>query len=143
MRISKLLEAKGGFVATIDPQATVADALVELSRNGIGALVVSTDQLHIEGIVSERDVVRQLERRGPEVLRDRVSRIMSTHVETCSPDDEVDSLMRTMTDHRIRHLPVVSGGELCGIVSIGDVVKNRIGELEDDKSALLNYIGAR
>jgi CBS domain-containing protein len=121
----------------------VADAVVELREHGIGALVVSSDQQHIEGIVSERDVVRALTDRAGALLEDPVSSIMSPTVTTCSPDDEIESLMSTMTDKRFRHVPVVRDGVLCGIISIGDVVKYRIGQLEKDRNELVDYINAR
>ncbi|HMK63390.1 MAG TPA: CBS domain-containing protein [Acidimicrobiales bacterium] len=143
MHISALLAAKGKAVATIAAGATVADAVAELERLGIGALVVSGDGAHMEGIVSERDVVRALGHQGGELLDRPVSSIMTTEVVTASPDDEVDWLMATMTDHRVRHVPVVVHGELQGLVSIGDVVKSRIGELEKDRKELVEYITAR
>lgn len=143
MRISNLLSSKGSDVATIPPGATVTEALAELRQHGIGALVVSSDKRHIEGILSERDIVRALTDRAGALLEDLVSSIMSRTVTTCSPEDEVVSLMSTMTERRIRHVPVVSDGVLCGIVSIGDVVKNRIGELEKDRNELVDYINAR
>jgi CBS domain-containing protein len=143
VQISTLLADKGTNVATIRKEATVADAVAGLNQHGVGALVVSPDGRHIEGIVSERDVVRRLNDLQVATLEQSVAAIMSSAVHTCSPDDEVDTLMRTMTDRRIRHVPVVSGGVLCGIVSIGDVVKSRIGELEKHRSELLDYIGAR
>ena len=143
MRISALLAAKDSAVATVDGGMSVVDAVAELDRLGIGALVVSADGAHIDGIVSERDVVRALHRRGPSVLEDPVSSIMSTTVHTCTPDDDIASLMTTMTNRRIRHVPVVVDGTLQGIVSIGDVVKSRIGELEKDRNELVDYINAR
>jgi len=143
MRISNLLTAKGSSVATIAPGETVSEAVSELKKHAVGALVVSTDGRHIEGIVSERDIVRQLAERASTLLEDTVSSIMSPHVTTCSPDDDIESLMSTMTERRIRHVPVVRDGELCGIVSIGDVVKNRIDELEKDRNELVDYINAR
>lgn len=143
MNVSNLLTAKGSAVATIAPDASVAAAVDELRRHGIGALVVSTDRRHIEGIVSERDVVRALAERATTLLEEPVSSIMSTTVTTCSPDDQIEWLMSTMTERRIRHVPVVSDGVLSGIVSIGDVVKNRIGELEKDRNELVDYINAR
>jgi len=143
VHIEALLESKGTAVATIRRQATVADAVAELASHGIGALVVSDDGASIEGIVSERDVVRRLNELGPGVLEQPVSAIMSTMVFTCGVDDLVDSLAETMTERRIRHVPVVRDGALAGIVSIGDVVKSRIGELEKDRSELMEYITAR
>ena len=105
--------------------------------------MVSTDGHTIDGIVSERDVVRSMSERGDGVVQELVSSIMSSTVTTCSPDDEAESLMRTMTDRRIRHVPVTDGGRLCGIVSIGDVVKDRIEELEKNRTELIEYITAR
>ena len=142
MRIAKLLEAKGSEVATIPPTAAVAEAVAALGRHGIGALVVSADGLHIDGIVSERDIVRGLEHE-PGLLAEPVSAIMSSTVFTCSPEDETDGLMSMMTDRRIRHVPVEQDGRLAGIVSIGDIVKTKIGELEQDRKHLVDYINAR
>jgi CBS domain-containing protein len=143
LRISNLLDAKGSTVATITGDSTVAHAVAELGRLRIGALVVSADGAHIEGIVSERDIVRALGERLGALLDDPVTSIMTSIVATCSPDDEIDSLMKTMTERRIRHVPVVSDGVLAGIVSIGDVVKSRIDELEKDRKELVEYINAR
>jgi len=143
MRVSKLLEQKGAAVATIKGGATIAESVAELARHGIGALVVSADGEHIDGIVSERDIVRRLADRKAELLGDPVSSIMSTTVHTCSMDDDVETLMAIMTDRRIRHVPVVNDGVLAGVVSIGDVVKSRIGELEKDRNELVEYIQAR
>ncbi len=143
MNIAEILEAKGHDVATISAEATVATAVRQLARFSVGALVVSSDGQHIEGIVSERDVVRHLNDDGVELSLSTVRSIMSTDVKTCSPRDEVELLMTTMTDHRIRHVPVVEHGLLVGLVSIGDVVKSRIGELERDRKELVEYINAR
>ncbi|HEY7947827.1 MAG TPA: CBS domain-containing protein, partial [Acidimicrobiales bacterium] len=123
--------------------ATVSEAVDELSRRHVGALVVSADGETIDGIVSERDVVRKLSERGEAVLGEPVSAIMSSTVSTCSLDDDTESLMRIMTERRIRHIPVVDEGRLAGIVSIGDVVKNRIEELEKNRTELIEYITAR
>jgi CBS domain-containing protein len=143
MRIGKLLQRKGSFVATVTPNETVWTAIAMLERHGVGALVVSPDGRQAVGIVSERDVVRRLHDRGASVLDGPVGDIMVTQLHCASPDDEVESLMTLMTTHRIRHIPVVSNGLLVGIVSIGDVVKNRLDELEDDNRALVDYIHAR
>ncbi len=143
MRIAALLSSKGTVVATIRPGATVAEAVGDLARHGVGALVVSADGVRIDGIVSERDVVRGLEGGGA-LLERPVSSIMSSTVYTCSPEDDTDSLVEVMTDRRIRHVPVVDGdGRLGGIVSIGDVVKTRLGELEQHRKELYDYINAR
>ncbi|MHB8328308.1 MAG: CBS domain-containing protein [Acidimicrobiales bacterium] len=143
MQISTLLADKGTTVATIRGDASVSDAVAELRRHRIGALVVSADGQQIDGIVSERDIVRGLSERYGALLDEAVSSIMTSTVVTCSPDDDIESLMTTMTDHRVRHVPVVADGILCGIVSIGDVVKNRIGELEKDRKELVEYIHGR
>jgi CBS domain-containing protein len=143
MKISDLLALKGSEVATLDPGASVADAVESLAAHNVGALVISANGSSVDGIVSERDVVRALRSSGAGALNQPVSAIMSAEVRTCGPDDAVDSLMVTMTEHRIRHIPVVVDGQLAGIISIGDVVKSRIGELEGDRKALFDYINAR
>jgi CBS domain-containing protein len=140
MRIKDLLRQKGGLVVTIGPDRPVTDLLDSLATNGVGALVVSSDGQAVEGIVSERDVVRRLQRFGPGVLDQPVSQIMSRPVRTCPPDTELDELMRMMTDGRFRHVPVLDGDRLVGIVSIGDVVKHRIDELEGERDQLQAYI---
>ncbi|WP_344938739.1 CBS domain-containing protein [Sphaerisporangium flaviroseum] len=140
MLISAILRGKGTTVATVRPGATVTELLAALAEHNIGAVVVSEDGASIVGIVSERDVVRQMHLRGAGVLDEPVSSIMTTSVRTCGPDADVDDLRKTMTDHRIRHLPVVSEGRLAGIVSIGDVVKSAIEELEAEKAHLVDYL---
>jgi CBS domain-containing protein len=143
MLVSDLLEAKGTTVATVTRDTVVGDVVAELTRHRVGALVVSPDGRHIEGIVSERDVVRHLSDLRQDLLDQPVSSIMSTTVSTCTPEADVETIMKLMTDQRIRHVPVVSGGVLSGIISIGDVVKSRMGELEKDRNELLEYISAR
>jgi CBS domain-containing protein len=139
MRIADVLRNKGASVATITPETSVAGLLTELTVHNIGAMVVvSPDGL--VGIVSERDVVRKLHELGAEILRRPVSEIMTTVVATCTPDDTVDSLSALMTENRVRHVPVVAGGRLAGIVSIGDVVKTRMEELETEQQQLQAYI---
>jgi CBS domain-containing protein len=140
VRITSLLQMKGSEVATIAPDLTVEASLAVLAELGIGALVVSEDGVHIDGIISERDIVRALHRRGVSALGEPVSAVMTTAVHTCAPGESVDSLMALMTDRRIRHVPVVVDGALAGIVSIGDVVKSRIGELEQENTAIIEYI---
>jgi len=143
VRIGTLLQGKGSSVATISPDATVTEAVEELARLRIGALVVSSDGEHIAGIVSERDIVRHLNNQAARLLDEPVSSIMSVTVVTCSPDDDTERLMAIMTDNRVRHVPVVLDGVLCGLVSIGDVVKSRMDELEKDRKELTDYITAR
>jgi CBS domain-containing protein len=139
MRISDVLRGKGATVATITPETSVAALLTELSVQNIGAMVVvSADGL--QGIVSERDIVRKLHEMGAELLKRPVSEIMTTLVATCSPEDSVDSLSVLMTTNRVRHVPVVVDGRLAGIVSIGDVVKTRMEELEREQQQLQAYI---
>lgn len=130
MKVEAILQAKGRTVEKIRPEATVPMAIHELTTRGIGALVVSSDGERVVGIVSERDLVRGLARHGTRLLEMRVGEVMSRNVPLCSPEGSVKDVMATMTRTRHRHLPVVEDGRLCGIVSIGDVVKHRLEELE-------------
>jgi len=140
MQLSTIIAAKGDFVATIQPDATIADLVAMLAEHSVGALVVSADGRTITGIVSERDVVRAMSH-GADVLSKPVASIMTTHVFCASPDGHVDELMHLMTEKRVRHIPVTDpDGVLLGIVSIGDVVKSRLGELEGERAALLEYV---
>jgi CBS domain-containing protein len=139
MRIADVLRTKGAAVATITPESSVSGLLNELSLHNIGAMVVvSADG--VVGIVSERDVVRKLHEHGVELLKLPVSQIMTTMVATCSPTDTVDHLTAVMTTKRVRHIPVVENNRLVGIVSIGDIVKQRMEELESEQRALQDYI---
>ena len=143
MLIVTMLRSKGDFVATVEPTATVRELLDALAEHRIGAVVVSAAG-GIDGIVSERDVVRHLSTSGEGLLDQPVSSIMTAEVVTCRGDTAIEDLMRTMTDRRIRHVPVVDDdGALVGIVSIGDVVKSRISELEGERDDLVGYIGTR
>ena len=140
MRISEVLQHKTtSDVVTISPDATVRELVALLAEHNIGALIVSTDGTSVDGIVSERDVVRRLNDEDS-VLDGSVSGIMTTVVETAEPDSLLEDLMKTMTDRRIRHVPVISQGKLTGIISIGDVVKHRIGQLEFERDQLDNYL---
>jgi CBS domain-containing protein len=140
VQISSLLRHKGREVTTIDGAESVRTALGLLAEKGIGALVVSSDGRRIDGIVSERDVARGLHTRGAGLLAEPVSSVMTAQVHTCRPDASVHDLAKTMTDHRVRHVPVVADGELIGIVSIGDVVKARLDELEEEHKQMVDYI---
>jgi CBS domain-containing protein len=140
VQISQLLRHKGREVATIDGAETVRAALGVLADKEIGALVVSSDGRRIDGIVSERDVARGLHSHGAGLLAEPVSSVMTSQVHTCSPHMSVHDLARTMTDHRVRHVPVVEDDVLIGIVSIGDVVKARLDELEEERAQLVDYI---
>ena len=144
MRISDVLRVKGGQVVTVTPDTDVRHLLNVLAEHRIGAVVVSRDGTAVDGIVSERDIVRALAERGQAVLSEPVTAIFTAEVHTVGPDAHIEDLMRIMTERRVRHLPVVVNGQLAGIVSIGDVVKKRIDELEDERTALAKYIsGAR
>jgi CBS domain-containing protein len=140
MRISDILRSKGSSVVTVSPQATVDDLLALLAEHHIGAIVVSGDGSSVDGIVSERDVVRALAARGPGVLSATVDQIHTVDVTTADPGTRLEELMQVMTDGRFRHVPVVVDGQLQGIVSIGDVVKARITDLEVEREALAGYI---
>lgn len=141
MRINDLTRSKGVGVVTVTSTQTVKELLAVLADHSIGAVVVSDDGgSAISGIVSERDVVRHLHRSGAEVLQAPVSEIMTREVTTCAPDADVESLARQMTELRVRHLPVVKDGRLFAIVSIGDIVKARIVELQDERDHLVEYI---
>ncbi len=140
MQISQVLRHMGREVATIDGAESVRAALGVLADKGIGALVVSADGKHVDGIVSERDVARGLHEHGAALLTQPVSSLMTAQVHTCSPHMSVHDLARTMTDHRVRHVPVVEDDVLVGIVSIGDVVKARLDELEEERKHMVDYI---
>ena len=141
MNVQSILGGKGGGVVTVVAGTSIADAAMHMRDHRVGALIVSEDGQHIDGIVSERDIVRALAYHGATVLGRAVSSVMSTDVVTCGADDAVESLMAAMTDRRIRHLPVVDEqGVLGGVVSIGDVVKSRLGQLENERQQLVEYI---
>ncbi len=140
MNVDAILKGKGNTVETAEPGWTVGKACERLDALGIGALVVSSDGRTIEGIISERDVIRHIAKAGAGVLGRPVSDLMIREVFTCTREDDIAHLMETMTERKIRHLPVVEDGILCGIVSIGDAVKHRIRESEDEAEALRTYI---
>ena len=140
MIVDAILRAKGASVETARPDWSVLQAVQKLTEHGVGALVVSADGQRIAGIISERDVMRQIAGGGPATLDKRVDEVMVRDVITCVRDDTVTHLMTVMTERRIRHLPVVEDGLLVGIVSIGDVVKRRIKETEHEAEALRQYI---
>jgi CBS domain-containing protein len=140
MRISDVLRVKGAKVVTVTPDTKVRRLLEVLAEHGIGAVVVSADGTSVGGIVSERDVVRAFAQRGAAVMSEPVTKIYTAEVRTVAPDTSLDDVMRLMTEHRMRHAPVLVDGTLKGLVSIGDVVKNRIDELETERTALTDYI---
>jgi CBS domain-containing protein len=140
MKISDVVRRKGDTVVTVRPDETVERLLALLEEHRIGALVVSEDGERVAGIVSERDVVWRLASDGSSILQATVSEIMTTDVKTCDFEDHLEDLARTMTEMRIRHVPVVVDGKLRAIVSIGDIVKNRIDELQAERDQLVGYI---
>jgi CBS domain-containing protein len=140
MRVREILSAKSiGEVFTIRPDATAAELLTTLADLNIGALVVSTDGSHMEGIVSERDIVRKL-RNFDQPASVTVGEIMTTDVRVCEPDDTLDELMGVMTEYRVRHVPVLDGDVLVGLLSIGDAVKSRMDQLEFERDQLTHYL---
>src|SRR5262245_13025790 len=136
MKVASILKGKGRAVVTVRPEVRIAAAIRELTDKGIGALVVSDDGKSVLGLISERDIVQALARFGVLHLDLRVSDVMMRHVVTCREDDPITKVMDLMTRHRVRHLPVVEDHQLRGIVSIGDVVKNRLDELETETNVL-------
>jgi CBS domain-containing protein len=140
MRITDVLRHKGDKVVTIGPDESVRHLLDLLAEHRVGALIVAGTPGAVDGIVSERDVVRWLQREGEAVLDGPVSRIMTADVHTAGPQDTVDDLMLQMTDKRVRHLPVLDDGRLVGIVSIGDLVNQCIAELRIERDQLTAYI---
>lgn len=141
MKIADIVRTKGDHVVTISSGQTVQELLALLAEHRIGAVVVSDDGVRITGIVSERDVVRHLHTSGAEVLEGPVAAIMTAEVFTCSHDDRIEDLESTMTERRIRHVPIVEDDRLRAIVSIGDVVKSRILILQSERDQLVGYIG--
>jgi CBS domain-containing protein len=140
MNVETILRNKGSWVATISPDATIEEAVATLNRERIGALVVSKDGETVGGVLSERDIVIALAKEGGGLLARTVAEVMTSNVITCDPRDSVGELMAEMTNRRIRHLPVVKDGRLRGIVSIGDLVKNRLDEVEFEASSLRTFI---
>ena len=144
MNVQSILAAKGNAVAKIAATSTLSEAVAALRDHGIGALVVSADGNNIDGILSERDVVRSIASHGDDTMHLTVGSAMSSNVITCAPADSIDTLMEMMTERRIRHLPVLAlDGAIAGIISIGDVVKYRLVALENENSQLHDYIDGR
>lgn len=143
MLIEHILRGKGSDVLTVAAEDPLTTAIATLAEHNVGALVVTDADGAIVGILSERDVVRSLARSGADTLQGTVGDLMTTEVTTCGPRATSDELMTVMTDRRIRHIPVVDGATLVGIVSIGDVVKTRMGELETETETLHDYLSGR
>ncbi len=140
MTVARILKTKKSVVSTVSPEIRVADVVAALEEEDVGALVVSIDGERIDGIISERDVVRGLLRFGPDVLQHSVKDLMTESVVTCREHDPVSGVMALMDDQKIRHVPVVDNGRLVGIVSIRDIVKLRLDEVQAEADAMRAYI---
>jgi CBS domain-containing protein len=140
MIVANILRDKGAGVATARPDATIADVAAKLATQKIGAVVIVGSEGRVDGILSERDIIRAIAQRGPAALKEQAADNMTRQVTTCTSADTLDHLMVTMTSGRFRHVPVVEDGQLVGIISIGDVVKRHIAEVEMEATALRNYV---
>jgi len=141
MNVEHILASKGREVRTIRPNVSIAEALRRLRAEGIGSLVVSENGTNLAGILSDRDILNAIADHGIDILGESVRGVMTEKVFTCSRDDQVSAIMALMTDRRIRHVPVVEkDGRLCGMISIGDVVKHRLNEIEGEADALREYV---
>ena len=140
MTVKLILSSKSRDVATIEPTASLEAAITQLAQRRIGALVVLGPERRVVGILSERDIVRVLAEQGPSVLTAPIAQVMTRKVSTCSESDTVSEIMERMTAGRFRHVPVIDHERLIGIISIGDVVKHRLGEMERESEALRDYI---
>lgn len=140
MDVSAILARKGSEVVTTPPTSTIGDVVAILADKGIGVVIVSSDGVTVQGVLSERDIVRALAARGLETMSLAAADLMSRKVFSCEPKDRIADLMARMTEQRIRHLPVIADGRLSGIVSIGDIVKHRLAEIEDEAEALRQYV---
>lgn len=140
MYVESVLRSKGNKVVTAKPETPVTDIARTLAEARIGAVVISGDERRVEGVLSERDIVAAIAAEGPSALSKRASDLMTREVVTCSPQDQVADLMSVMTARRIRHIPVLEDGALSGIISIGDVVKCRVQEIEFEAEALRTYV---
>lgn len=140
MNVNTILNLKGGDVVTVTTSTSIVDVTKTLAKFGIGSIVVTNDDGSLAGIVSERDVVRAIAHMGADVTSEPVSEIMTENIITCQRNDSIDKIMGLMTSKRFRHMPVVEEGKLKGIISIGDVVQQRIAEAELEASAMRSYI---
>jgi CBS domain-containing protein len=140
MTVQAILSVKGGNVVSIEPTATLEAAVKTLTDKRIGALLVLGPDHRVIGIVSERDVVRALAERGAGVLKEPLAQVMTRKVVTCSPSETVQTIMERMTTGKFRHVPVIDQDQVFGIISIGDVVKHRLHEMEKESAALRDYI---
>lgn len=140
MTVRSILSSKGNDVVTAGPASSVAEIANILADRKIGAIVMTDSANHVVGIISERDVVREIARRGAEILQEKADAVMTRKVVTCKPEHTINEVMQLMTGGKFRHLPVVENGQLTGIVSIGDVVKVRIQQAEKEADAIREYI---
>lgn len=140
MKIEDVIRTKGNAVVTISPSETIGALVDLLAEHNIGAVVVSDDGLHVAGIVSERDVVRALAAHRDGLLEHTIAELMTGDVTVATPDDRIEDTAHTMTERRVRHIPVLANGELAGVVSIGDIVKHRMDQLTDERNHLLGYL---
>ena len=136
VNIGRVLKAKGSLVFTTTPETSIPDVCSKMRMHNVGALVVSRDGGHLDGMISERDIVLGIAHYGEKVFRQTAGQLMTRSVYTCTPSDTIQHAMEVMTNHRVRHLPVVEGGVLAGLISIGDVVKDRLKELELETNVL-------
>jgi len=140
MQVSAVLGQKGDHVVTVSPSDSITDVAAVLSKNKIGAVLVRAEDGDVLGVLSERDIVRGVAQSGVDSLTKSAADLMTKDVITCGAEDTVNEVMATMTDHRIRHVPVMRDGALAGVISIGDVVKNHLAEIERERQALRDYI---
>ena len=140
MQVAQILRAKGRAVTSVPPELPIAEVIDTLARRRIGAVLVMKGESEVAGILSERDIVRGLAEHRARLLEMRASEIMTKSVVTCAPDNTVEEIMHEMTNRRIRHIPVLEDGRLCGIISIGDAVKSRLEELSHESDMLRSYI---
>ncbi len=140
MTVKAILSRKGDSVVTVEPSISLREVVRVLSEKRIGAVIVTDGDKHVIGMLSERDIVRTLAQQGPAALDERVETVMTRNVITCTEADKVSDIMERMTTGRFRHLPVLEGDRLAGVISIGDVVKYRLEEIEAESSALRDYI---
>lgn len=143
MKIEQLLRGKNRQVVTVMDHSVIDTLVHRLRQEKIGAVVVSDDDASVHGIISERDVINALAEYGPRALQMTVGELMTKNVTTCGPDDDIRDIMHTMTQRRVRHIPVTRNGRLIGLVSIGDVVKNRLEDMEMEANVLRDYIAVK
>lgn len=140
MTVAHILQSKGSDVISVSPKAAIMEVADVLAKNKIGAVLVMEAGGKVAGIISERDVVRALAQKGDKLASSKVSDFMTRELITCQPDATIDQIMSLMTEGRVRHLPVLDDGKLCGMISIGDIVKRRIAEVEFEAEEMKRYI---